>query len=205
MGSYKGGGALEEEALVTKKKSKRHRRKKSKKHRRRSPEEEEEAVAALPQIELPTRKKTSLSISKRLAMGGMVHSRVGAGDWIKMKDEHGHIYYFNKKTEQSQWESPYQYQKVPPPWTLREADGCRTYVNAKTGQELQEARAATGDVYYYDHATGESQWEKPWEKKVHYEHEHAAAEAATSTTGHMTRARRHTLYTKVSGTGGAGY
>ena len=38
--------------------------------------------------------------------------------------------------------------------------GTRAYVNSKTGQELQEARAATGDVYYYDHATGESQWEK---------------------------------------------
>ena len=40
------------------------------------------------------------------------------------------------------------------------------YINSETGQELEEARECTGGVYYYDHATGKSQWEKVWSESV---------------------------------------
>jgi len=110
----------------------------------------------------PSRKNSS-AIAQRLSKFGMPHR---SGEWIKMRDNDGYIYYYNNKTFESQWESPFGYQKIPLPWTLREKDGVRMYINSKTGQELQEARSATGDVYFYDHATGQSQWEKPWEKRV---------------------------------------
>ena len=102
-------------------------------------------------------KTFSLSITERLTESGMMQRR---GEWTKKRDKDGYNYYYNNKTNECQWESPFPYQKIPLPWSLQVKQGCRMYINSKTGQELEEGHADTGDVYYYDHATGKSQWEK---------------------------------------------
>merc|ERR1711862_153117 len=68
---------------------------------------------------------------------------------------------------------------------------------------LEEAHADTGDVYYYDHATGKSQWEKPWEHR----HKPALTAATTITTNNNSTNNngKRAQYKKLSGTGGAGY
>jgi len=103
--------------------------------------------------------KYNMSIEERLRKGGVMSDK--QGQWIKCRDK-GRVYYFNRKTKEVQWESPYAYQKLPPDWKTHEEFGCRYYVNQKTGEQWQEARDLNGTIYYFNQVDNISQWDKPW-------------------------------------------
>jgi len=96
------------------------------------------------------------------------------GDWQQMVDDDtGETFYHNQRTGMSQWEDPAQVGErlddnpqrdasdvvsIGPGWTTRrnEAEQVKT-----VGDWEEYVDPKSGAKFYYNHATNESQWEKP--------------------------------------------
>jgi len=84
-------------------------------------------------------------------------------EWTQEKDEDGSVYYYDSVNNVTQWEKPDDFD-APKEGTVSEAKDQRGEDKSKTpGAKWETQQDEEGNTYYYNAATGETQWEKPEE------------------------------------------
>lgn len=90
------------------------------------------------------------------------------GDWIEYTLPDGNVFYYNDKNNEFQWERPDQLPVDLSPEERAEEEGPvdDKAANATTGDWTAFKDPSTGLVFWYNHVTGESQWEPPVEAET---------------------------------------
>eukprot|EP00941_MAST-03F_sp_MAST-3F-sp1_P000797 g797.t1 len=91
-------------------------------------------------------------------------------EWESAADEEGNIYYYNHTTGESTWEKPLK--KIRGLMKAgfftsdgeNNADESEVVDQSEEPDSWEEAQDEEGNIYYYNHTTGESSWEKPLKK-----------------------------------------
>ncbi|KAK6197949.1 uncharacterized protein RJT21DRAFT_122764 [Scheffersomyces amazonensis] len=78
------------------------------------------------------------------------------GDWEKVTDDEGRVYYFNSVTNETSWD-------VPEESKTEQVDGTKESTEINNGTGWQQYTTDDGKVYYYNESTGETTWEIPVE------------------------------------------
>lgn len=85
------------------------------------------------------------------------------GDWIEYTLPDGNVFYYNDKNNEFQWERPDQLSAGPSSEERAEEEspiGDKA-ADAAIGDWTAFKDPSTGLVFWYNHVTGESQWEPP--------------------------------------------
>lgn len=84
------------------------------------------------------------------------------GDWVEYTLPDGNVFYYNDKSNEFQWQRPDQ---LSSPLSKGDEDGLDDDGPATAGVEAGDWGAfkdpSTDLVFWYNHVTGESQWEPP--------------------------------------------